>query len=132
MVLTNYYLRVTPFTNADVADKLQLKPFKKSQPFRSTIQPYHEGEASNFNFGNLALYFPLIYQIEFTHNCMITPPLSPQNRHFHVFSHFAPTRCFFSLFAFHAPPKFLFYFEATNSLFSYIYFQLDQTQLFST
>ena len=38
MVLTNYYLRVTPFTNPDVADKLQLKPFNKSQPFRSTIR----------------------------------------------------------------------------------------------
>ena len=37
MVLTNYYLGVTPFINPDVADKLQLKPFKKSQPFRSTI-----------------------------------------------------------------------------------------------
>jgi len=40
MVLTNYYLRVTPFINPDVADKLQLKSLKKSQPFRSTIQPY--------------------------------------------------------------------------------------------
>lgn len=40
MVLTNYYLRVTPFTNPDVADKLQLKSLKRSQPFRSTIQPF--------------------------------------------------------------------------------------------
>jgi hypothetical protein len=39
MVLTNYYLRVTPFTNPDVADKLQLKALKRSQPFMSTIQP---------------------------------------------------------------------------------------------
>jgi len=40
MVLTNYYLRVTPFTNPDVADKLQLKALKRSQPFMSTIQPF--------------------------------------------------------------------------------------------
>ena len=30
------------------------------------------------------------------------------------------------------PPNFLFYFEATNSLFSHIHFQLDQIHLFST
>ena len=42
MVLTDYYLRVTPFINPDVADKLQLKPLKKIQPFRSTIMDTDE------------------------------------------------------------------------------------------
>ena len=40
-----------------------------------------------------------------------------------VFSRFLP---------FTPPPNFLFYFEATNSLFSHIHFQLDQIHLFST
>ena len=51
MVLTNYYLRVTPFTNPDVADKLQLKPLKKNQPFRSTIQPFAFFFLLNFQQG---------------------------------------------------------------------------------
>ena len=66
MVLTNYYLRVTPFTNPDVADKLQLKPFKKSQPFRSTTNVTAEADTvipdsnkdctPNFPFLNIKKY----------------------------------------------------------------------------
>jgi hypothetical protein len=65
----------------------------------------------NCNSGNLALYFPLMYQIESTLNSMITPPLPPEIRHFRVFRISPPTspRCFFSLFCLHAPPNFLFF-----------------------
>jgi hypothetical protein len=49
MVLTNYYVRVTPFTNPDVADKLQFKLLKKSQPFRSTIQPLKRLKEKSFH-----------------------------------------------------------------------------------
>jgi hypothetical protein len=39
MVSKNHYLRLSPFTNPDVTNKVQFKSLKSSQSFRSIITP---------------------------------------------------------------------------------------------
>ena len=73
----------------------------------------------NFTSGILQLHFHLIYLIEFPFNSMITPPY-PLNLRFSPFSLGTKTRLKFSFFLF-LPNSAKFSFEATNTLFIYIF-----------